>query len=88
MPVVGHTHLQTRKETSPIVEESFGIQNIRIHPIVFELHAMEKKEEEEERRRRRKKKKEKKEGKEEEERRRRRRRRRRRKKKKKEDRQN
>ena len=38
-PVIGHTHLQTREGTSPIVEELFG-----------QLYVMEKKEEEEQER--------------------------------------
>ena len=35
-PVVGHTHLQNRKGTSPIVEESFCMQKVRIQPKLFE----------------------------------------------------
>ena len=46
-PVIEHTHLKIRKGTSPVVEESFGMQNICIHTTIFELCMMEKKEEEE-----------------------------------------
>ena len=46
LPVVARTPLQTRKGSCLVVEQSFGLYNIRIHCIVFELCVTEEEEEE------------------------------------------
>ena len=47
LPFVGQTKLQTRTQTSPVAEQSFGMYNNGIHPVVFDLCLTEKKEEKE-----------------------------------------
>ena len=47
-PVVARTPPQTRKGRCSVTEQSFGMYNIRIHRIVFELYVTEEEEEEEE----------------------------------------
>ena len=41
---VAHTQLRTSRNDSPLAEQSFGVSNIHIHRIVFELCVEKKKE--------------------------------------------
>ena len=50
-PVIARTWPQTRKGRCPVAEQSFGMWNIRIHTVVFELSLSAKEERKKERKR-------------------------------------
>ena len=44
LPLVAHMQLLTRKSTSPVVEQSFSMQDVHIHRMIFELCMTKEKE--------------------------------------------